>query len=581
MTMDRSQLTIRPIIGLEIHVQLATRTKLFCACPVEFGAEPNSCVCPVCLGMPGVLPVMNREAYEHSVRMATALNCQIARFTKWDRKSYYYPDLPKNYQISQYDLPLGFDGAFDVPVANGAATGSVAAAPRGGRRTGETPVPHHAGEAPHLTGKMPVPQTADSTGKMPVPQTAGATPVPHDAGGTSASHAASTGAGRHGAPDSDASRFRRVGIIRAHLEEDAGKNLHERPGVTLVDLNRTGTPLLEIVTEPSLAGADEAYAFCVELQRLVTYLGVGEASMQKGQMRFEPNINVAITCAGREYRTPIVEVKNLNSFKAVRAAIAYEVERQVSDWLANPDYVIGKAPKENRGWDDARGVTEFQRSKEEAHDYRYFPDPDLVPVEIDDAWLERLQASVGELPLEREARMAREYGLSAADAATILSDRATADLFEEAAAVGHPPTLGKHFISFWSAKANERHGTIADLGIAPSRLGELSKLAADGVISATVAATIAERMLSEPDAPSEIAKREGLLQVRDEGQMQAWVDQAFAANEKAVQDAIANPKKQQQARGFLTGQVMKLSGGKADPKIVGKLIADKLAAMGG
>lgn len=504
--MNRSDLKVRPIIGLEIHVQLATRTKLFCGCPVEFGAEPNTRVCPVCLGMPGVLPVMNRQAVEHAARTAVALNCQLAGFTKWDRKSYYYPDLPKNYQISQYDLPLGFDGAFDVPVTAG---------------------------------------TEDS---------------------------AATGGGRS----------RRVGIIRAHLEEDAGKNLHERPGVTLVDLNRTGTPLLEIVTEPDLASADEAYAFCIELQRLVQYLGVSEASMQKGQMRFEPNVNVAIEHEGREYRTPISEVKNLNSFKAVRSAIAYEIERQVRDWMADHDYVIKKRPKENRGWDDARGVTEFQRGKEEAHDYRYFPDPDLVPVVLGEVEQERLKASVGELPLERQARMEREYGLTSADAGTILADRATVDLFEEAvAAGGHAPTLGKQFISFWAAKANERGGTIADLGIAPERLGELSKLTADGVINATAAQALAEMMLNSPDAPAEIAKREGLVQVRDEGQMTKWVEEAFAANAKAVQDALANPKKQQQARGFLTGQVMKISGGKADPKIVGKLIEEKLAAMAG
>ena len=494
--MDRSELKIRPIIGLEIHVQLATRSKMFCSCPVGFGAEPNSKVCPVCLGMPGVLPVMNRQAVEYSIRTAIALKCKIAKFTKWDRKSYYYPDLPKNYQISQYDLPLSYEGVLEVP-------------------TGEN-------------------------------------------GGT-----------------------RRVGIIRAHLEEDAGKNLHDNPSITQVDLNRTGTPLLEIVTEPDLASADEAYNFCIELQRLVTYLGVSEASMQKGQMRFEPNVNVAITYDGQEYRTPISEVKNLNSFRSVRDAITYEIERQVNDWIANRDYVIGKAPKENRGWDDDRGVTEFQRGKEEAHDYRYFPDPDLVPVEVDDSWLEEIRATVGELPMERQARLQKEFGLSEQDATTIMSDRATADLFEAAAANADPTTLSKQFISFWSGKANEHKCTIAELGVDADRMGELSKIVANGTINATAAATIAEKMLESSDAPSEIAKREGLVQVRDEGQMQAWVDEAFAANEKAVRDALANPKKQKQARGFLTGQVMKISGGKADPKIVGKLIGEKLASMSG
>ena len=493
---NRTELEIRPIIGLEIHVQLATRSKMFCACPVALGHEPNSHVCPVCLGMPGVLPVMNRIAVEYAIRTALALNCQIARFSKWDRKSYYYPDLPKNYQISQYDLPLGFDGAFDVPAGGGGSS-------------------------------------------------------------------------------------RRVGIIRAHLEEDAGKNIHEHAAITQVDLNRTGTPLLEIVTEPDLASAEEAYSFCIELQRLVTYLGVSEGNMQQGQMRFEPNVNVAITYADQEYRTPICEIKNLNSFRAVRGAIAYEIDRQVNDWIDARDYVIGKRAKENRGWNDDQGVTEYQRSKEEAHDYRYFPDADLVPVEIEDAWLERIQATLSELPLERQARMQADYGLSAADAATILHDRATADLFEQAAAQGHPPTLAKHFLSFWSARANERKCTIAKLGVDAGRLGELSRIAADGIVNATAAQAVADKMLKSSELPTAIAKQEGLIQVHDEGQMQAWVDEAFAANDKAVKDALANPKKKKQARGFLTGQVMQRSGGKADPKIVGQLIEEKLAHMKG
>jgi len=399
--MDRSELTIRPIIGLEIHVQLATRSKMFCGCAVVFGDEPNTHVCPVCLGMPGTLPVMNRRAVELAVRTALALNCQISRFSKWDRKSYYYPDLPKNYQISQYDLPLGFDGAFDVPT--------------------------------------------------------------NEPGG-----------------------YRRVGIIRAHLEEDAGKNIHDNPNFTLVDLNRTGTPLLEIVTEPDLASAEEAYNFCVELQRLVTYLGVSEGSMQKGHMRFEPNVNVAITCDGREYRTPISEIKNLNSFRSVRAAIGYEIERQVGDWMADRDYVVGRRPKENRGWSDDRGTTEYQRSKEEAHDYRYFPDPDLVPVEIDDAWLETIRADVGELPLARQGRMARDYGLSVSDVVTILSDKATADLFEKTIVEdGDPATLTKLFIGPARKAASEKGVTIAKLPIDAKSWAELSKLHKSGGVNAT------------------------------------------------------------------------------------------------
>ncbi len=493
--MNTTGIHAKAIIGFEIHVQLATRTKLFCGCPVEFAAEPNSRVCPVCLGMPGVLPVMNRRAFELAVRAALALNCRIARFTKWDRKSYYYPDLPKNYQISQYDLPFSSDGYFEFPVEGG---------------------------------------------------------------------------------------LKRVRIRRVHLEEDAGKNLHEKPSVTQVDLNRTGTPLMEIVTEPDIATAEEAYQFCVELQRLVVYLGVSEANMQKGHMRFEPNINLHIARDGRTYKTPIVEVKNLNSFRAVRGAVAYELHRQVEDWLANPDYTLEKCGKENRGWNDAREITEFQRGKEEAHDYRYFPDPDLVPVTLTDADIERFRAEVPELPVRRRLRLQEQIGFSATDAETIVNDRATADLFEAAiAAGGDARTLGRQFISFWSRYANDRGTPIAGLGIDAGRMGELARLTADGTINATAAATIAEKMLASADGPRTIAEREGLIQVKDIGRMQAWVDEAFAANEKAARDAIANPKKQKQARGFLMGQVMKLSAGKADPKICGELIDRKLAELAG
>ena len=273
----------RVIVGLEIHVQLCTKSKMFCACAVEFGGEPNSRVCPVCLGMPGVLPVMNKQAYEYAVLTATALDCRIASFTKWDRKSYYYPDLPKNYQISQYDLPLGENGSIEIPLESG--------------------------------------------------------------------------------------RTKKIGIIRAHLEEDAGKNLHTTGNFSQVDLNRTGTPLLEIVTEPDMSSGAEVRALAVELQRMVRFLGVSEADMQKGHMRFEPNINLAITKDGHEYRTPIVEVKNLNSFRALERSVNYEQQRQLDEFLETGD-VLESGSKTTRGWDDEREVTVLQREKEEANDYR-------------------------------------------------------------------------------------------------------------------------------------------------------------------------------------------------------------------
>jgi len=489
--MANDQLKTRTVIGLEIHVQLATRTKMFCGCALEFGAQPNTRVCPVCLGLPGALPVINQHAFDFAVRVGVALNCTIADRTKWDRKSYYYPDLPKNYQISQYDTPLAADGYFDIPLADG-----------------------HA---------------------------------------------------------------KRIRIRRAHLEEDAGKNLHEKPGFSQVDLNRAGTPLLEIVTEPDLSSAEEAYIFCTELQRLVTYLGVSEGSMQKGHMRFEPNVNLVITQSGQDITTPIVEVKNLNSFRAVRGAIVYEVERQLSEWQANPEYTLAKHGKENRGWNDERGLTEYQRSKEEAHDYRYFPDPDLVPVEVASTWIEEINASMPELPIPRRARFVSEFDLSAKDAETIVSDRRTADLFEAAIDAGaDAATLGKHFTNFWLTHANARDVTVARLGIGADRVAELAKMVSAGEISATAAARIAEAMLDNDKNPSVLADEMNLHQVHDTGQMAAWVDRAFAANEKAVHDALTNPKKAKAAAGFLQGQIMKLSKGQADPKLVRKLIQQKL-----
>ncbi|HKQ47492.1 MAG TPA: Asp-tRNA(Asn)/Glu-tRNA(Gln) amidotransferase subunit GatB [Phycisphaerae bacterium] len=489
----------RPIIGLEIHVQLATRTKMFCRCPVEFAAEPNSLTCPVCLGLPGALPVMNRLAVDFAIKAGLALGCRIAPFTKWDRKSYYYPDMPKNYQISQYDLPLSADGAFEIAKPDGS--------------------------------------------------------------------------------------LKKIGIIRAHLEEDAGKNLHEGLDHTRVDLNRAGTPLLEIVTKPDLSDADEAYTFCVELQRLVRYLGISQANMQKGQMRFEPNVNVAITEGGVEHRTPISEIKNLNSFRSVRSAIQYEIDRQIAAWKADPDYTLAKKGKMNFGWDDVREVTEFQRGKEESHDYRYFPDPDLVPVKVDAAWLERLRGEIGELPSIKERRFIAEFGMTAKDCEVILADRETAALYEDALKAGaDAKLLTKHFVGIWNNLASARGATISRLGITALAVTELAKIVQDGSISATAAAQVAAEICTLPadaaEPPLTVARRLGLLQVRDESATLAWVDQAFAENPQAVADALGdNPKKSKAAPGFLRGQIMKISQGKADPKLAGEFIEKKLGEL--
>ena len=494
-----STIQARPIIGLEIHVQLATQTKLFCGCEVRFAAEPNSLVCPVCMGLPGALPVMNRAAYDLTLRAGVALNCRIAAFSKWDRKSYFYPDMPKNYQISQYDLPLAADGYFDIPAPDGS--------------------------------------------------------------------------------------LKRVGIIRAHLEEDAGKNLHEGLDHTRIDLNRAGTPLLEIVTQPDIADAVEAHTFCVELQRLVRFLGISDADMQKGRMRFEPNVNVAITHENREYRTPISEIKNLNSFRSVRLAVEYEINRQIEAWQSDHDYTLDKVGKLNFGWNDEREFTEFQRGKEESHDYRYFPDPDLVPVTTDEETITRIRLAVGELPVARQRRFMADYGLSEKDCEIILADADTAALYEGVVNSGVDPALAtKQFVGVWNHLASAVGETISGLGMTVDIAAELARLVQEGTISSGAAAQTAERIFQERAgglrSPLEVAGELGILQERDESATLAWVDEALAKNPQAVADALGdNERKAKAAPGFLRGQVMKISGGKADPKLVGMLIEDRLDSL--
>jgi len=481
------------VVGLEIHVQLATRSKLFCGCKVGYADEPNSNVCPVCLGMPGVLPVMNRQAYEHSVRAALALNCEIARFTKWDRKGYYYPDLPKNYQVSQYDLPLSYDGYIDIRL--------------------------------------------------------------------------------------EAGQEKRVRIIRAHLEEDAGKNMHEGLEHSRVDLNRTGTPLLEIVTEPDLRTAGECRILAQELQRLVQFLGVSEGNMEQGHMRFEPNINLRIDGDdGREYYTPICEVKNLNSFRALERAVAYEQWRQLEEWKRDHSYTLERLGKQNRGWNDERGETVFQREKEEAHEYRYFPEPDLVPVEIDEEWLGQIKASVGELPMAMSERFVACYGLSEYDASVLTGDRATAVFFDEATVAA--PGLGKRVSNLVTQHglrlAKERGCGVDELGVTTSQVAQLATMLDEGGINASAAAVLFEKMLTDERGPAALAAAEGLLQESDAGALASVVASVLADQAEAVAQVKAGGKKAGKARGFLLGQVMQQTKGQANPQVVGALLDEKL-----
>ncbi len=496
-------------IGLEVHVELATRTKMFTRCanvahPDHYDAPPNTLVDPVVAALPGTLPVLNRAAIEMAMMVGRALNCRIASFSKWDRKNYFYPDLPKGYQISQYDLPLCSDGAMDIPDRDG--------------------------------------------------------------------------------------RSRRIGIIRAHLEEDTGKLGHELPGGhrydgSLVDLNRAGTPLLEIVTAPDFDNADDVVTFAQELRHICRFLGVTEGIMQRGHMRFEPNVNVIIRLEdGKELATPIAEIKNLNSFKAVRGAIEHEFERQVAQWQRD-GRVMGPGVKSTRGWDDVKAVTVLQREKEDAHDYRYFPDPDLIPVTVDDAWLRDVEARVPELPLARRRRYQTEYGLDEKDSLALVDDRGVCLFYEacidavrertgSAVPSGSPGLqVAKFLLNSGSKRANERGVAIDRLGVAPRRIAELIAMRDEGAVGPQAADHLFG-LLCEGDAdPHELATREGLIQVRDDAALERWVDEAIAANPQVAADVRAG---KMAAIGRLVGDVMKRSTGKAEAKAVNEMLRRKL-----
>ena len=486
-----SELQYKVLVGLEIHVQLCTKTKMFCGCELSFGEEANSRVCPVCLGMPGVLPVMNKQAFEYAVLVALALNCEVAKFTKWDRKGYYYPDLPKNYQISQYDLPLSRNGFIEIPLESG--------------------------------------------------------------------------------------KTKRIGIIRAHLEEDAGKNLHATGNFSQVDLNRAGTPLLEIVTEPDMNSAAEVRALAEELQRMVRYLGVSEADMQKGHMRFEPNVNLVIAKDGKEYKTPIVEVKNLNSFRALEKSIEYEIGRQVDRFLETGE-VMEMGNKSTRGWDDVKEVTILQREKEEAHDYRYFPEPDLVPVELTEQWLKDIKSRLRELPIKKQMRYVNEYKLSDYDAGVLTAERPTADFFEATVgAGGEPKTVCNWIMQHGLRLANQKECTIWEIGISPKQVAELTGMIVLGDISSTAATSITNIMVALPgQSPDQIAFQHDLRQRSDRAELEKIVEQVLSENPKAVDDVKSGGKKSKKAEGFLLGQVMQKTRGQANPKVVSEILSKKL-----
>lgn len=487
-----AELPYRIVIGLEVHVQLLTRTKLFCSCRTTFGLPPNSATCPVCIGMPGVLPVMNRHAFDLALRAALALNCQIARFTKWDRKNYYYPDLPKNYQISQYDLPFSHEGWLEI----------------------DTPA------------------------------------------GT-----------------------KKVGIIRAHLEEDAGKMMHDETGGgsdSLVDLNRVGTPLVEIVSKPDISSPEEARAYLEELRLLLRETGVSDCEMQEGSLRCDANINIHVPLPnGTVHKTPIVEVKNLNSFKAVERSTRYEAERHYKEAQKNPEWRFDRVAKETRGWDDARAITLAQRRKEEAADYRYFPEPDLVPVHISQEMLDQARSEMGELPQALRARLTQDHGLSPYDAGVLTHQgRALASYFEKTASLcGDAKAACNWVTNQVLATLKEQKTDIGDFAMAPEALSELIKAVKTTGLNMQRAREVYAHMLDAKVSAAEAIKKLGLEPVADSSQLIEIVRKAIAGNPKAVADFKAGKLKAVDA---LKGAVMKETRGRANMDMVQKLMMEEL-----
>ena len=467
------------VVGLEVHLQLATKTKAFCGCSTKFGAGPNSHTCPVCLGFPGSLPVLNREAFNFSIKVALALNCTIQDLIKFDRKNYYYPDLPKNFQISQFDMPLSYNGFVDIP----------------------------------------------SNGKV-----------------------------------------KRIRVKRVHLEEDAGKLMHES-GRSLVDYNRCGMPLLEIVTEPDISSPDEAYEYLTKLKSILKYLRVSDCDMEKGSLRCDANIS--LRPKGETKLGIKVEIKNMNSFKNVRSGLEFEVKRQLS--------AIEDGEKIRQGtrlWDADKEMTNPMRSKEETEDYRYFPEPDLVPFIVNKKDVEEVRKALPELPEAKAARFVRDLGLSEYDAGVITSDIDMAEYFEEVSKLyANKKTIANWIMGDISAKLKEKEVEICELGFSPKWLVNLLELVDSGMISGKMAKGVLLEAIDTKCDPKEIVSRKGLSQVSDRGEIESIIKAVLAKNEKSVADYKSGKKN---ALAFLMGQVMKESKGKANPGVTSELLKNEL-----
>ncbi|WP_138755192.1 Asp-tRNA(Asn)/Glu-tRNA(Gln) amidotransferase subunit GatB [Paenibacillus sinopodophylli] len=469
------------VVGLEVHVELHTNSKIFCGCSTAFGAPPNTHTCPICLGHPGVLPVLNRQAVDYAMKAAMALNCQIADISKFDRKNYFYPDSPKAYQISQFDQPIGEHGWIDIEV------------------NGET---------------------------------------------------------------------KRIGITRLHLEEDAGKLTHVDGGyASLVDFNRVGTPLIEIVSEPDIRTPEEAKAYLEKIKAIMQYCDVSDVKMEEGSLRCDANISLR-PYGQKEFGTR-AELKNMNSFRGVQRGLEYEQFRQ-AEILDGGGVVI----QETRRFDDALGKSFSMRGKEEAHDYRYFPDPDLVQLHISEEWKQSVRATIPELPDARKARYTSEYSLPSYDADVITSSKKLADFFEESLSY----TKDAKAISNWImgdllGYLNANGQEITDVKMTGQGLGEMIGLLESGTINGKIAKTVFKAMLESGKLPQQIVEEQGLVQISDEGAVLVIVDQIIEANPQSVEDYRAGKDK---AIGFLVGQIMKASKGKANPALANKLLIERL-----